>query len=108
MRQYLSLDYCLQNRTKQGGKGYKVVCPSCGGKDLWITTSNQRGYCFECTAFYFIGEENDKTESARVRQQFDIPEIRKTYSEALQFYRSALTKEHKLYLAKRFGSTESE
>ncbi len=98
--QQLSIDYCEQNKTKkQSARGYKIKCPNCSGNDLWVTESNGRGYCFECSTSYHIGD--NAKQQVYTQRLLNIPKIRETYATALSAYRNALQRDHTEYLEKR-------
>lgn len=98
MRQYLSQEYCENNRTKPG----KIRCPSCLGNDMWYTPRNATTYCFECSASFGVGDEDAQRRYIdRERKLLDVHEIRRTYAIMRDFYRDSLLPEHRLYLANR-------
>lgn len=96
----LTLDYIQANRTKRATRGWKVTCPSCSGKDLWVTPSNGRGFCFECGTPYSIGDERRSFDSYP-QPVFNVPAIRQIYRTASEHYHDCLTPDHRTYLANR-------
>lgn len=104
MTQTLTVEYVHRFKTKSMSRGWKVVCPSCGGRDLWYTEANGTAFCFECGSTYRVGErsERQRADTENVDETpFDVTRIRELYAEAHSVYRSNLTKDHKEYLKRR-------
>lgn len=98
--EYITVEYCKNNRTKGSREDdYKILCPACGGNDLRVTEYNNTGYCYECTAYYRIGDQpiNNK------RRQVDLPveDIREFYSNILNYYKESLQPTQRDYLHNR-------
>lgn len=93
----LSTEYVETQYTKSASRGWKVLCPSCGGNDLWYTPENNRAYCFECSANYSIGEQKNKEDIP----VFDVDKIRSFYTSVASEYHSLIDKDHREYLHSR-------
>jgi hypothetical protein len=96
--QYLTREYCEANRTKKASRGWKVLCPSCGGNNLWYTIDNGRCHCFECSANYQVGEYVNQT---RTRIQLPVEDIRQFYENISLFYHKSIHKPQREYLHAR-------
>jgi len=111
MRERLTFDYCEKHKTKHSSRGYKAVCPSCAGNDLWVTPENRSAYCWECgVSYYLIHNENDTYQPRRVQyttKQFDTKQIRALYSDAANYYHSCISKDHEEFLKRRGISQEA-
>lgn len=100
MVQYLSKEYCDTNRTKKAsGSAYKIRCPNCYGNDCYITEHNGRGYCFECTSSYRLGEH--KPQHTRETVALPVEEIREFYQNILTYYQESLQSPQQEYLHRR-------
>jgi endogenous inhibitor of DNA gyrase (YacG/DUF329 family) len=94
-------EYIAAHRTKSVARGVKVECPSCGGKDLWITAENGRGFCFECCSAYTIAGSDEEAHESKQNIVYDIPAIRQVYANAKSAYQDRLSPDHRLYLHDR-------
>jgi hypothetical protein len=103
MAETLSLEYVQTHRTKQQSRGWKIVCPSCGGNDLWYTDDNGQAFCFECGITYRVadGTKRDEFREDRISVSYDVPGIRTLYAELHTAYHESLTGEHRDYLHNR-------
>lgn len=99
----LSQEYVHKHITKKQSRGWKVLCPSCGGNDLWYTDYNGRAYCFECGASYSVTDSNGKPRQyeERANEVFDVDSIRKLYGEVSVWYKESVQKSHRDYLNSR-------
>jgi uncharacterized protein (DUF983 family) len=61
----LSEEYLVTHRTKRATRGWKAVCPSCSGNDLWYTQDNGSAFCFECGAVYHVAGEHGAPDRSR-------------------------------------------
>jgi hypothetical protein len=110
MRELVTIDYCESNKTKSATRGYKTVCPSCRGRDLWVTPENNTCYCWECGVSYkMVRSLDDVQEDTRtfVHKAFDTKAIRSAYGEAADYYHSCISKEHEVFLRQRGITQES-
>lgn len=94
----LTLEYCTSHKTKNATRGYKVRCPNCSGKDLWVTLDNGKAYCFECGASYII---EGKKPQRDLEPMYNVDEIRAFYTAIQQYYHSNITTQHRDYLYNR-------
>lgn len=111
MRELITVAYCESNRTKPATRGYKTICPSCVGKDLWFTPENGTAFCWECGTSYKVVRSLDDVDERPARQfnlkPFNTVAIRATYAEAAHYYHSCISKEHETFLLRRGISQES-
>lgn len=111
MRELLTIEYCERNRTKKAARGYKTVCPSCVGRDLWVTKETSSCYCFECGTSYTLVISLDAPYKPKQRalpeKQFDTKAIRSAYAHAADYYHSCISKEHEQALLARGISQEA-
>lgn len=110
MQERVTLAYCQANYTKRSSKGFKTVCPSCSGHDLWVTQPT--AYCFECSVSYRVVENLDDpipeyTPSKYIVKPYDTKAIRQTYNDAAHYYHSCITPEHEAFLKTRGITTEA-
>jgi Domain of unknown function (DUF3854) len=99
-RESLTEEYLVTNRTKRASRGWKAVCPSCSGNDLWYTVDTNSAYCFECGTAYKVGDAPE-VEKAASYVQHDLDAVRRVYDSAKILYRDCLVDAHKLYLQNR-------
>jgi hypothetical protein len=98
----LTLEYVHKYKTKPQSRGWKCVCPGCGGNDLWYTDDNGSAFCFECGVNYKVTDEEHSYEAKDDgRVVFDVQRIRELYHSAHDFYTHSLTRDHKAYLHDR-------
>ena len=105
----LDLQWALAHRTKTAARGFKCVCPSCGGNDVWVTPHTLLGHCFECGASYRMveeGKERAVSHTTRVLPPFDTTSIRRLYNELAEYYHSCIELDHRMYLYSR-GLTDA-
>lgn len=110
MRELLTLQYCETNRTKSASRGFKTICPSCAGRDLWVTTDTSSSFCFECGVSYKIVKSlEDQVPAYKpfVGKPFDTHAIRSTYKEATDYYHSCIGAEQEAFLRQRGISQEA-
>lgn len=75
---------------------YKTTCPNCGKSNLWVTESNGKRFCFNCSYF----ERNNNSEVVLVRSP-NLLSIRELYTEIAQYYHSCLDTPQLKYLEER-------
>lgn len=98
----LNVEWCQNNLTKNQSRGYKTKCPACDGNDLWVTEDTGSAFCFECGASYRIGNTEHILQQDEYEESvFDITMIRGIYRNINNYYRDALTHDHKVYLYNR-------
>ncbi len=110
MREVLTLHYCETNRTKSASRGFKTVCPSCNGRDLWVTTDTSSCFCFECGVSYKVVKSlTDQAPAFKplIGKAFDTKAIRATYKEATEYYHSCIGAEQEMFLRQRGISQEA-
>lgn len=85
MPDFITEDYVERNKTKP----HKVRCPSCAGNDLSIFPDGTGAHCFECDAYYRIGEQRAARhfDDGKV---FDTHAIRELYGQATDYYHSCI------------------
>lgn len=94
----ISLQYCTDHFVKDCGKGFKSICPLCSGNDMWVTSFNNRAYCFNCgTPFWLDGSGKEYVP----RKVLDIQKIREVYSKVISIYRKSLDEKVSIYLHNR-------
>lgn len=107
MHETLSLDYVRSTYTKKQSRGWKCVCPSCGGSDLWYTPENDSAFCFECGGSYKVESPDGKARAASGNVEVRPPtaeeliEIRRIYTGLQQHYVDSLGDSHLVYLRSR-------
>jgi DNA primase len=92
--------YLVEYRTKRATRGWKAVCPSCGGNDLWYTVNTSSAYCFECGSSYRVGDKPVNTTPTLYSPE-EVAAVREAYEIAHTLYRERLSSSHRLYLADR-------
>ncbi len=99
MLQYISEEYCVQNRSKKKGK---IICPSCGGNDLGVVPENRFAHCWECGTNYRIGDDDGKyRREYDTGVEFDRQAIRELYGSATDYYHSCIGADQLDYLRSR-------
>lgn len=100
MREVLTEEYLISNRTKRATRGWKATCPSCGGNDLWYTVDTGSAFCFECGTSYSVGDVPRQSASVNYQPR-DVQSVRSVYAAAMALYRDCLQPEHRDYLRNR-------
>lgn len=96
----LTEQYLVENRTKRATRGWKAVCPSCGGNDLWYTVNTASAFCFECGSSYRVGDVPVDS-GVFMYSPDEIEAVRQAYLIAYDLYREKLTNSHRDYLRNR-------
>lgn len=79
------------------GRGWKSLCPACGGTNLYYTQDNGLCYCFNCTASYRV----QGTVVEHLDTPCDVAAVRAYYGELAAHYHRCLPRESRAYLHQR-------
>lgn len=106
MHRTIPLSYVISAKVKDQSRGWKFICPSCGGNDCWYTPDNGFAFCFNCGAGFTVESAPlDGVASAQQHQvsndPISIESIRFLYRLLVSYYIKALSSYVRTYLYQR-------
>ena len=84
----ISRAYVEQTRVRRQSRGWKCLCPVCGGNDCWYTPDNHIAFCFNCGETFRVIDHTFV--GSQPRYVVPLDDIRMYYATVTDWYRTAL------------------
>lgn len=90
----------MDNKSKDCSKGFKSICPNCGGDNLWVQSWKSFAYCFECSSSFVLSDVTGEVEEM-FHPKRDKSVVRSIYNVISDFYHESMEEVHFNYLFSR-------
>ncbi|RMD80627.1 MAG: hypothetical protein D6823_03250 [Chloroflexi bacterium] len=98
---WLSYQYVVEHKTKPQSRGWKCLCPLCGGDDCWYTPDNHFAFCFNCGSSFRVESPSTTCYTSTASPMVDVQQLRSYYTELQDVYCQDIPPEVQAYLQQR-------